>query len=178
MSTPVVTLEQMRARVARWKDLKPSKRPLLDAVLPQYERDNFNIIGRGVTEDGSMDVAIDDARDFHLTMVRADPGKGSGLHSHKTIEAFVPLTGNWSVQWGDQGENQLMLGPWDVISIPTGIMRGFRNESPVEAFMLAIIGNTHPGSVDWNETILDQVRAAGFGLEPDGKIGRLGTQGG
>jgi len=173
MSRPVITIEQMRTRVARWKDLKPSKRPLLDAILPQYERDNFNIIGRGVTEDDTMEVAIDDARDFHLTMVRADPGKGSGLHAHKTIEAFVPLTGNWSVQWGDDGENQLMLGPWDVISIPTGVMRGFRNESPVEAFMLTIIGNTNPGHVDWNEKILDQVRARGFGHDPQGKIVQL-----
>ena len=38
----------------------------------------------------------------------------------------MPLTGSWSVQWGDQGENELVLGQWDVISIPINVMRGFR----------------------------------------------------
>ncbi len=170
MTRPIVTREQMLKRVARWKDLKPSARPLLDAALPEYVRDNYNVIGRGVTEDATMEVAIPDARDFHLTIARAEPGKGSALHAHKTLEVFVALTGNWSIIWGDQGENELMIGPWDTISVPTGIMRGFRNDSPVDAYLLTIIGGSDPGRVTWSDALLAAARAKGFDLDADGNI--------
>jgi len=176
MSRPIVTKEQMLRRVAFFKDLKASNRPLIDAVLPQFERENFNIIGRGVTEDATMHVAIPEAEGFHLTLVKAAPGKGSDLHVHQTVEVFVPLTGNWSFQWGDDGENELRIGPWDVISLPTGIMRGFRNETPVDAFMLTIIGGTDPGKVVWNEKLLAAVRSIGYQIDEHGAISKAAAQ--
>ena len=170
MTRPVVTVEEMRKRVAVWKDLKSSSMPLVDAVLPQFQREIFNIIGRGVTEDATMAVAIPDARDFHMAIIKAGPGKGSGLHTHKTLEAFVPLSGTWSVQWGDDGENELTLGPWDVISIPTEIMRGFRNDSSEEAVLLSILGGTDPGKVTWSDAVLEAVKGRGYDLDENGNI--------
>ncbi len=170
MTRPVVTVEEMRKRVAVWKDLKSSSMPLVDAVLPQYQREIFNIIGRGVTEDATMAVAIPDARDFHMAIIKAGPGKGSGLHTHKTLEVFVPLSGTWSVQWGDDGENELTLGPWDVISIPTEIMRGFRNDSSEEAVLLSILGGTDPGKVTWSDAVLEAVKGRGYDLDENGNI--------
>jgi len=51
MASRIVTREEMLQRVARFKELTPSSRPLVDAVLPQFNREIFNIIGGGVTED-------------------------------------------------------------------------------------------------------------------------------
>jgi len=170
MSRPIVTKEQMLSRVAFWKDLKSSRMPLVDAVLPQYEREIFNVIGRGVTEDATMEIAIPDAKDFHISIVRAGPGQGSALHTHQTLEVFVPLTGRWSIQWGDEGEHELEIGPWDVISIPTEIFRGFRNESEADAVMLAVLGGDDPGHVTWSPEILTAVRERGYELGPDGNI--------
>jgi uncharacterized RmlC-like cupin family protein len=171
-----VTKEEMRRRVAKWGEINPSSIPLIDAVLPEYNRQIFNIIGRGVTEDATMDVAIDDAEDFHVAVIKACPGKGTGLHTHKTLEVFMPLTGTWSVQWGDQGENELTINQWDVISIPTGIMRGFRNDSAEEAVLLSILGGTDPGKVEWAESILGKVRAKGYDLDDNGNIIALAKQ--
>lgn len=170
MTRPIVTVEEMRKRLAVFKNLKSSSMPLIDAVLPQYHREIFNIIGRGVTEDTHMDVAINDARDFHVAVIKADAGKGTGLHTHETLEVFMPLTGTWSVQWGDKGENELTIGPWDVISIPTKIMRGFRNDSGHEAVMLSILGGTDPGHVTWSDDILKAARAKGYALDEKGNI--------
>jgi mannose-6-phosphate isomerase-like protein (cupin superfamily) len=164
----------MRKRIAVWKDLKSSAMPLVDAVLPQYKREIFNVIGRGVTEDATMAVAIPDAQDFHMAIIKAQPGKGTGLHTHKTIEVFLVLSGTWSVQWGDDGENELTLGQWDVISIPTEIMRGFRNDGSEEAVLLSILGGTNPGKVGWNDSVLDAVKARGYALDEDGNIAKIG----
>jgi uncharacterized RmlC-like cupin family protein len=170
MASRVVTKEEMLRRVAKFGQLTPSRRPLVDAVLPQFQREIFSIIGSGVTEDPSMKVPITAVEGFHLSIIKAGPKKGTGLHNHRTVEVFVPLTGTWSVQWGDEGENELTLEQWDVISVPTGIMRGFRNESAEEAYMLAIVGGDDPGRVAWADTVMSAVRERGFDLDDKGKI--------
>jgi len=170
MSRPTVSKEQMLERVAVFKQLRSSGRPLIDAVLPQFQREIFNIIGGGVTEDPSMSVPITAVEGFHMSIIKAGPQKGTGLHNHKTVEVFMPLTGTWSVQWGDDGENELTLEQYDVISVPVGIMRGFRNDSPHEALLLSIVGGDEPGQVEWIPSIRAAVREQGFTLDDGGKI--------
>ena len=97
--------DEMLKRVARFKDLKPSRQAFVDSLIPGHEREIFNVIGRGVTEDPSASPAIPDARDFNLTLVHAHPEKGAALHAHPTVEVFMPLSGRWAVYWGDNGEN-------------------------------------------------------------------------
>jgi quercetin dioxygenase-like cupin family protein len=174
MASKIVTKEEMLQRVARFDQLTPSPRPLVDAVLQQFQREIFQIIGSGVTEDPSMKVPISAVEGFHLSIVKAGPGKGTGLHNHRTVEVFVVLTGTWSVQWGDEGENELTLSQWDTISIPTGIMRGFRNDGADEAYLLAIVGGDDPGRVAWANDVMNAVREKGFDLDERGKIVEVG----
>lgn len=54
--------------------------------------------------------------------------------------------------------------------VPTGIMRGFRNESADEAYMLAIVGGDDPGRVKWAGDVMQAVRDQGFDLDEQGKI--------
>lgn len=170
MANKQVSKAEMLERVAVFKNLTSSSRPLVDAVLPQFNREIFNIIGGGVTEDATMKVPITAVEGFHMSIIKAGSQKGTGLHNHKTVEVLMPLSGIWSVQWGDHGENELTLEQNDVISVPVGVMRGFRNESPHEALMLAIVGGTDPGSVDWAEDVRQAVREKGFDVDPKGKI--------
>lgn len=173
MASRQVSREEMLERVAFFRDLRSSSRPLVDAVLPSYQREIFNVIGGGVTEDPTMQVPIRAVEGFHLSMIKAGAGKGTGLHNHKTVEVFMPLTGRWSVQWGDEGENELVLGQHDVISVPAGVLRGFRNESEGEALLLAIVGGTDPGKVDWAATVREAVRERGFDVDEKGRIVEL-----
>ena len=170
MANRQVSREEMLERVAVFRTLTSSSRPLVDAVLPQFQREIFNIIGGGVTEDPTMQVPIRAVEGFHLSIIKAGPGKGTGLHNHRTVEVFMPLTGRWSVQWGDAGENELVLDQHDVISVPVGVMRGFRNESDHEALLLAIVGGTDPGKVDWAEGVRSAVRKRGFDVDEAGRI--------
>ena len=89
------TVTEMEAQVARFKHQKSSDKAFIDTRIPGHEREIFSIIGNGVQEDASMRPQIP-AQDFHLAMIRAEPGKGAALHSHLTQEVFMPLTGRWS----------------------------------------------------------------------------------
>jgi uncharacterized RmlC-like cupin family protein len=167
-----ISVDEMKRRVARFAEMKPSSRPLVDAVLPQYQREIFQIIGGGVIEDPAMRPPIG-ADGFHLAIVRCGAGKGTGLHNHKTVEVFMPLTGTWAVIWGDHGESELALGQYDTVSIPPGVLRGFRNDSDHEALLLALVGGDDPGKVAWVPDVLEAVKAKGFGLDDKGQIVEL-----
>ncbi len=169
MANLQISVEEMKQRVALFHDLKPSSRPLVDAVLPQYERQIYQVIGGGVIEDPAMRAPIP-ADGFHLSIVKCAPGKGTGLHNHKTVEVFMPLTGTWSVIWGDEGDNELQIGQYDTISIPPGVLRGFRNDSDQEALLLALVGGNDPGKVAWVPNVLEAVKEKGFGLDEKGQI--------
>jgi mannose-6-phosphate isomerase-like protein (cupin superfamily) len=163
-------MEEMLARVARFKDLRPSRRAFVDSLIPGHEREIFNVIGRGVTEDPSLSPAITDARDFNLTLVHAEPGKGAALHAHPTVEVFMALSGRWAVYWGAEGEREVVLEQWDTVSVPPGVMRGFRNAGATDGYLMAILGGTDAGHVTWSSKVLDQAEATGLVLDADGNL--------
>jgi uncharacterized RmlC-like cupin family protein len=166
-----ISVEEMEAtRVARFKNLKPSPRAFLDTAIPGYERLIYNVIGRGVTEDASLAPAITDARDFNMTLVKKAPGNRVGLHDHPTVEVFMALTGRWGVYWGDAAENEVTLEQWDVISVPPGVMRGFRNIGTEDAYLLALLGGSDSGHVEWSPKVVETARQHGVELDDRGNV--------
>ncbi|HSF05462.1 MAG TPA: cupin domain-containing protein [Methylomirabilota bacterium] len=166
-----ISVEEMEAtRVARFRNLKPSTRAFVDTAIPGYERLIYNVIGRGVTEDPALAPVITDARDFNLTLVKKAPGNRVGLHDHPTVEVFMPLTGRWGVYWGDEAEHEVVLEQWDVISVPPGVMRGFRNLGTEDAYLLAILGGSDAGHVEWSPKVLASARQHGVELDEHGNV--------
>ncbi len=170
MTRTPVSREDMLKRTAFFDKLIPSSRPLVDAVLPQFHREIFNIIGGGVTEDPTMHIPIRDVDGFHLSIVKAEPEKGTGLHDHTTVEVFMPLRGSWAIVWGDEGENELVLNEWDVTSVPPHVNRGFRNVGKDTGYLLVVVGGTNPGQVVWEQNVMKAVREKGYDLDESGKI--------
>ena len=165
-----IAREEVLSRLARFGELEFSEAAFIDAALPEYERKIFNVIGAGVTEDASLKPAITAVEYFNLTMIRADKDKGASLHSHSTVEVFMPLSGRWAISWGDEGENEIELDPFDVISVPTEVMRGFRNISDGEQLLLAIIGGEDAGKVEWPEDLIKRAEGAGISRNASGNI--------
>jgi mannose-6-phosphate isomerase-like protein (cupin superfamily) len=165
-----ISKEGMLKRVARFRDLAASEYAFVDSKIPGHERFIYNVVGGGVTEDPSLAPAIPDARDFNVTYVKAEPGKGAALHSHTIVEVFTPLSGRWAIVWGDDGENELILEAWDTISVPPGVMRGFRNVGSEDAYLMAILGGTDPGRVTWSPDVLEKARRTGLRLDAEGNV--------
>lgn len=153
------TVEEMEARVARFRSLKPTA-DYVDSGIPGCERTTWRVLG----EPPDAPLA---AEHFHLNLVRCAPGKCAPLHNHLTQEVFIPLTGLWEVFWGPRGERSLRLEPWDAISIPPGVSRGFRNVGTEDAFLIGIAGGRDPGRINWPESVRAAARAAGIALPPE-----------
>ena len=173
MADVQVSVEQMEARTARFGTLRPSRQAFVDTRIPEHVRDIYNVIGQGVTEDPELKPAISAVEGFNITYIGAEPGKGAALHSHSTVEVFVPLTGRWSVYWGEEGENEVVLDTFDCVSVPVGVLRGFRNVGEGHAYLMAILGGTDAGKVGWADSVLRRAEETGLGRDEAGNVVEL-----
>lgn len=169
LDSPKVSVEEMeRTRVARFNKLKPFPRAFLDTMIPEFERDIFSVIGDSVFEDPAMKPAITEKHCFSVGVIRLEPGQGAGLHAHTTEEVFIPLNGKFTIIWGDDGENEIQLDQWDTCSVPTGVMRGFRNDDDKTVVALAIVGGHDGGRVDWHPKLVERAKEHGGELTNEG----------
>jgi len=175
--SPVVSVARMEGdHVARLNSLKGSALAFLDQRIPAYEREIINIIGMGVTEnvkDPDLAPKIKaPAHGFAVTYVRAPKGCGAALHRHPTEEVFLTLKGTWQIFWleGDR-ERAVELDPGDIVNVPIGVYRGFRNASDDPgATLIAIVGGPDPGKVDWHPSVIDEARQTGLDVDADGHL--------
>ena len=175
---PSVSVEQMeRDNVARLAEMKGSDLAFLDQRIPGYQREIINVIGMGVVEnmkDPRLAPKINaPAHGFAVTYVRNTPkGHGAALHRHPTEEVFIAAKGPWEVFWleGDQ-ERVITLQPGDIVNVPIGVYRGFRNASDDgDAVLIAVVGGPDTGKVDWHPSVIDMARKTGLAVDDDGKL--------
>ncbi len=179
MPTIQMTKAEMLKYVARLDEMQPSTAAYVDTVLPGHARETFNVIGMGVTENSEVKPAIPTMGGFNITYIRSKPGARSGLHAHPTVEVFTPITGQWAFIWGDDAEfgnedNEVILGPGDVISVPPGVMRCFKNVGTGEQLLQVIFGlepgKNDGGKVMWPKKLLEESAKLGFERDETGAL--------
>ncbi len=171
-SRPFTREEMEVTRIARFGQRAPLEPAFIDSFLPEYEKKLHKIINKGATENLAAQPAIQGEHSFALSIIQMAPGKGAALHSHETEEVFVPLNGDAVIFWGDEAEHEATLGQWDVFSVPTGVMRGFRNPNAVDLFMLVVVGGAdQQGSrIEWHPELLRKAREMGKQLDANGSF--------
>lgn len=149
--------------VARFKRLKPIGERWYMQLIPEAfrdilsPRDLYLLIGPAKAR---ARYAITGPENFLLTLVKTPPGTGPALHIHRfTTEIFIVLEGQFRVFWGDQGEHELVLNPYDAIAIPPGLNRAFENiGGDANAFMPIVVGaNDELKDIVWLPDIKAQV---------------------
>ncbi|MBW8825790.1 MAG: cupin domain-containing protein [Acidobacteria bacterium] len=148
--SPTITPEQMEERVVRFKNMTP--RPKLgggmlpDEVVEWMTADtNYTYMAPASEHQSRIQQYAtmkggDAGNGISVSMVLCSPGRGPALHAHlKTIEAFFCLSSRFAIEWGDHGENSLVLEPWDFIHVPTEVVRTFHNVGDEPGALLVII---------------------------------------
>jgi quercetin dioxygenase-like cupin family protein len=171
---PRVSVSEMETRVARFDKLKGGDLCFMDQRIPGHEREMINLIGLGVTENESdPDLApkIGPAHGFASGFAKCKPGCGAALHWHETEEIFMPLTGQWSIYWREgEEEREVILQPFDSVSVPIGIYRGFKNVSDEPATLMFIVGGPDTGKVHWHPSVIEAARATGIDVDDNGLL--------
>jgi mannose-6-phosphate isomerase-like protein (cupin superfamily) len=167
----VMNQDEMRERIAYFRDQQPDRQLMITQAIPGFQRDIYSIIGKGVSEKAGTQPGIVDSTGFNIAYVGAEPDNGSAMHTHVEVEVLIPLSGQWAIYW-NEGEDaeEVVLGPMDCISVPGGVMRSFRNVGDAYGHLLVIIGGTENQAVDRPQDVIDQAAAAGLRLDANGKI--------
>lgn len=168
-----MTPEQMEARIVRYGDLVPCRTAFIDAHTPgSDQKENFTIIGGGVSESADQHVHIKETPGFNIGAAGQPPKCRNSLHSHRTAEVFFVLKGRWRFFWGRWGTaGEVVLEEGDIINIPTGIFRGFENIGTDYGMIMAILGGDDAGGgVIWAPQVIEDAAEHGLVLGENGKL--------
>ncbi|SMX46276.1 cupin domain-containing protein [Maliponia aquimaris] len=168
-----MTTHDMTARIVRYGELKPCKTAFIDAHTPgSNQKENFTIIGGGVSESPDQHVHITIPHGFNIGAAGQPPRCRNSLHDHHTAEAFFVLKGRWRFFWGRWGTaGEVVLEEGDIFNIPTGIFRGFENIGTDYGMIMAILGGDDAGGgVMWAPQVIEDARDHGLVLGENGKL--------
>jgi mannose-6-phosphate isomerase-like protein (cupin superfamily) len=144
------TQQEMKSRIARFGELVPVKKQHLEdkGIPPDVLEMIMAKTTRNVMSPGPLPGQLSpkpaveggDAGIFRLGIATCPPDQGPGLHVHyRTHETFFALSGRWEIQWGDQGEESILLDTFDLIAMPPKVTRRFINRSADDAHLMVII---------------------------------------
>ena len=147
MTTKSLGPTQMESRVARFKNLQTYQQQNLaahgippGAVEKITARRVYPVMAPADYQGRSAGAPVKGPRGLIVSIAECEPGNGPGLHRHlNTVENFMCLSGRFEIAWGDRGEHTLVLEPLDMISVPRGENRSFRNISGETGRLLVMI---------------------------------------
>lgn len=166
-------MSQLENRIVRYGELKPCKTAFIDAHTPgSDQKENFTIIGGGVSESPDQHVHIADKIGFNIGAAGQPPKCRNSLHSHRTAEVFYVLKGRWRFFWGRWGDaGEVVLEEGDIFNIPTGIFRGFENIGTDYGMIMAILGGDDAGGgVIWAPQVIEDAKDHGLMLGENGRL--------
>jgi len=160
-------------KIVRHGELIPCRTAFIDTHTPgSDQKENFTIVGGGVSESADQHVHIVDTPGFNIGAAGQPPHCRNSLHSHRTAEVFAVLRGRWRFFWGRWGDaGDVILEEGDVFNIPTGIFRGFQNVGTCHGMLLAILGGDDAGGgVIWAPQVIEDASDHGLILAETGKL--------
>jgi mannose-6-phosphate isomerase-like protein (cupin superfamily) len=164
---------EMEKSIVRYGELRPCTTAFIDAHTPgSEEKENFSIIGRGVSESPEQYVHIEQTPGFNIGAAGQPPGCTNSLHYHHTAEVFFVLAGRWRFFWGRLGDaGEVILEEGDIFNIPTGVFRGFENVGSDYGMIMSVLGGDDAGGgVIWAPQVIEAARDHGLILGENGML--------
>ncbi|MBY6141524.1 cupin [Leisingera daeponensis] len=166
-------MSTIQNRIVRYGELKPCKTAFIDAHTPgSDQKENFTIIGGGVSESPDQHVHITDKIGFNIGAAGQPPKCRNSLHSHTTAEVFFVAKGRWRFFWGRYGTaGEFIAEEGDIFNIPTGMFRGFENVGQDYGMIMSILGGDDAGGgVIWAPQVIEDAQAHGLMLGNNGVL--------
>jgi uncharacterized RmlC-like cupin family protein len=167
MKTVDMSLQEMEGRIARFASLMPkSRRYAEQAGIPAeaFEMIAAKNIYLLMAPEGAGGAnaapAVAGAPGLTVNVCECPPGNGPMLHAHeRTRETFFCLRGAFEVRWGDRGEHATRLEEFDMIAVPPGVTRAFRNVTDRTAYLLVMIqgGNDDLDDVAYSPEVGEEI---------------------
>lgn len=170
MKTIDIGPDGMDQHIVRFKDLQPKQALYKDLGIPleAYEtltaKTLYSLLAPAAAGSHQF-AAASGPSGLSITIAECPPGDGPMLHAHmRTHEIFFCLTGKFQVSWGDEGQYSTVLSPHDMVDVPLGVTRAFKNVSDAPALLFVIILGGDQADVAYTPQIGEMI-AARYGAE-------------
>jgi uncharacterized RmlC-like cupin family protein len=171
MKTIDIGPDEMENHIVRFKDLKPKQGLYEDLGIPNeaYEmltaKTLYSLLAPGNAAGSHQFAAAEGPPGLSITIAECPPGNGPMLHAHmNTHEIFFCLTGRFEVSWGDEGQYSTILEPHDMIDVPLGVTRAFKNIDGNIALLFVIIMGSDQSDISYTHKIGEKL-VINFGNE-------------
>ena len=158
LPTRQVSPQEMARHIARFTELRPQAsyyrkdQGIPDAAYETVTAKALYTLMAPSQKAGPMSATPAILTEDNLSVIIAEcpPGDKPMLHAHFfTVEHFFCLSGRFKVRWGDEGEHEMVLDPFDMIAVPPGVCRDFTNITDQTAYLLVLI--TGRSDEDYND---------------------------
>jgi uncharacterized RmlC-like cupin family protein len=146
MKTIQIDQEQMEARIARFRELRPRTQAYEKTGIPQElfhaiaAKNIYSYMANPDAGGANKQAKIKGAEGLTVMVCECPAGTGPLLHTHQnTVENFFCLDSRFEVSWGDAGEYRVVLEPMDMISVPPLVTRTFKNVGDQEGHLLVFV---------------------------------------
>lgn len=160
MKTIDIGPDGMDGHIARFAELRPKKGnyEALGIPVEAYEmltaKTLYTLLAPAGADGSHRFAPAHGPAGLSLTIAECPPGDGPMLHAHmETHEIFFCLDGRFEVSWGDAGEHSTVLERYDMIDVPLGVTRAFRNVSDETARLFVIILGTNQNDVAYAKSV-------------------------
>ncbi len=171
MKTIDIGPDGMQEHIVRFNALQPKKGNYESLGIPTeaYEmltaKTLYTLLAPADAAGSHQFTAAKGPPGLSLSIAECPPGDGPMLHAHmETHEIFFCLKGKFEIRWGDNGEYRDVLEQHDMVNVPLGVTRAFRNVSDETALLFVIILGTNQNDVGYAKSVGADV-AAKYGPE-------------
>ena len=165
-----VTTEQMRERLATPADLQWHDAAFLDSMLPGGGAELALVIGYGVTEDRFQRPRLSDPHGLSLAWLRAQPGKGIGTHRLEQAQVLIVESGRFEVTLNRTEPVSVEIGPYDVLSVPTGAWRRIECVGDEPAKVVLLTEGDGRVTLGWDPDVVAAAAEQGVALDVNGYL--------
>mmetsp|Transcript_92604 Transcript_92604/g.271097 ORF Transcript_92604/g.271097 Transcript_92604/m.271097 type:complete len:405 (+) Transcript_92604:82-1296(+) len=154
--------------VARYSQIPQFDASILDTYIPRCTRLTQLHFGN-IVSNPHAPMAFKEKMGYNMTYNLVPPGHGNALHMHRSIEIFVALDGRWEIAWGMEGENTVVLEPWDFVAVPARVCHSYKN---IEGQTAQNIMTILPGRswITWAPNVVSDARKNGAECDDNGVL--------
>ena len=148
------------AFLVRFSELKQLQKSPADILLSRYQRERFSVIGRA-SERLPGTPGADVGANLNFGYIRCATGKGNCSHKHPNWEIFIPMSGKWKITLEGgvlDGRHELLVGPWDVVTIPGETYHEAVNVSDEQACLLSLNPGKEGATYTIHPNVLEELR--------------------
>lgn len=166
-----VSRDEMMSRVVTQgsRDFRPG---FIDQKLRGGGAEIAPVIGFGITQNREHSAPITNPHGFSAEWLRLQPGQSVGPFNLDDKMVLIGHTGQFRIEYVDNGDVSVDVNAWDTYSIPAGAARSITAVGDAVVEILVVVTGDHRKRPVFSEDVIEAAAETGLGLDASGFVAK------